>query len=98
MKSLKLLVFTLSVVMLMAVSACSEPPPMPTLNVEDVERILEMNAKDRGNLEQWLDCGGSIMFYLAVEPTDYKNGKWVVHIGEYCVYIVDDATGRVLSP
>ena len=30
MKSLKLLVFTLSVAMLMAVSACATPPPPPT--------------------------------------------------------------------
>ena len=39
MKSLKLLVVTLSIAMLMAVSACASPPPVDTPNLSESQVI-----------------------------------------------------------
>ena len=69
MKSLKLLVVTLSIAMLMAVSACASPPPgdPPNLSESQVIKLARESEIARGH-ECWRTEGTNPAWF-------YKGGK-----------------------
>ena len=96
MKSLKLLVFTLSIAMLMAVSACASPPPptpVYTPNFTESEAIAiarESTLSQEGggyNKSVLRDCWWGSPDYRYIEGMETsrtaslkKNGLWVVTV------------------
>ena len=106
MKSLKLLVVTLSIVMLMAVSACSEPPPptpvptpmpMPMLTEAEAELVVATYMVSHEGLPLAKNCLGDVGDPISHETSYHENGKWKIQVNS-CLFIVDDSTGKVTGP
>ena len=104
MKSLKLLVFTLSIAMLMAVSACSAPPPptpvptpMPMLTEAEAELVVATYMVSHEGLPLAKNCLGDVCYPISHKTSYHENGKWKIQVNS-CLFIVDDSTGKVTGP
>jgi len=105
---------TLSVVMLMAVSACSEPPPptptpvpMPMLNADQAMMVVVTDMAQDGSLVRAV--GGDSPFRGCVLPgwspgdpltteASYQNNGKWTVQVGGCLFVVDDYTGQVSGP
>ena len=102
MKSLKLLVFTLSVAMLMAVSACSTPPPptpvpTPMLTEAEAELVVATYMVSHEGVPLAKNCLGDVGDPISHETSYHESGKWKIQVNS-CLFIVDDSTGKVTGP
>ena len=103
MKSLKLLVFTLSVAMLMAVSACATPPPpptpvpMPMLTEEEAELVVATYMVSHEGVPLAKNCLGDVGDPISHKTSYHENGKWKIQVNS-CLFIVDDSTRKVTGP
>ena len=102
MKSLKLLVVTLSIAMLMAVSACATTPPptpVPTQMLTDgeAELVVATYMVSHGGLPLEKNCLGDLGDPITHETSYHENGKWKVQVNS-CLFLVDDSTGKVTGP
>ena len=105
MKSLKLLVFTLSVAMLMAVSACATPPPpptpvptpMPMLTEAEAELVVATYMVSHVGFPLVKNCLGDVGDLISHETSYHESGNWKVQVNS-CLFIVDDSTGKVTGP
>jgi len=102
MKSLKLLVVTLSIAMLMAVSACATTPPptpVPTQMLTDgeAELVVATYMVSHVGLPLAKNCLGDVGDPITHETSYHENGKWKVQVNS-CLFIVDDSTGKVTGP
>ena len=94
MKSLKLLVVTVSIAMLMAVSACSSPPPgdPPNLSESQVIKLARQSEIARGH-ECWRTEGTNPDWFYkggkASSTASYEgNGLWGVYAKSHWKYMI----------
>ena len=94
MKSLKLLVITLSIAMLIAISACASPPPgdPPNLSESQVIKLARESEIARGH-ECWRTEGTNpALFYKggkARSTASYVgNGLWGVYANSHWKYMI----------
>ena len=104
MKSLKLLVVTLIIAMLMAVSACATPPPptavptpMPMLTEGEAELVVATYMVSHVGLPLAKNCLGNVGDPISHKTSYHENGKWKIQVNS-CLFIVDDSTGKVTGP
>tara|TARA_B100000470_G_C19485350_1_gene256307 strand:+ start:236 stop:544 length:309 start_codon:yes stop_codon:yes gene_type:complete len=102
MKSLKLLVVTLSIAMLMAVSACATTPPptpVPTQMLTDgeAELVVATYMVSHVGLPLVKNCLGDVGDPISHETSYHESGNWKVQVNS-CLFIVDDSTGKVTGP
>ena len=104
MKSLKLLVVTLSIAMLMPISACvtSPPPttvptPMPMLTEGEAELVVATYMVSHVGLPLVKNCLGDVGDLISHETSYHESGNWKVQVNS-CLFIVDDSTGKVTGP
>ena len=102
MKSLKLLVVTLIIAMLMAVSACATPPPptpVPTQMLTDgeAELVVATYMVSHVGLPLVKNCLGDVGDPISHETSYHESGNWKVQVNS-CLFIVDDSTGKVTGP
>ena len=102
MKSLKLLVVTLSIAMLMAVSGCSAPPPptpvpTPMLTEAEAELVVATYMVSHEGLPLAKNCLGDVGDPISHKTSYHENGKWKIQVNS-CLFIVDDSTGKVTGP
>ena len=102
MKSLKLLMVTLIIAMLMAVSACVTPPPptpvpTPMLTDGEAELVVATYMVSHVGLPLVKNCLGDVGDPISHETSYHESGKWKVQVNS-CLFIVDDSTGKVTGP
>ena len=96
MKSLKLLVVTLIIAMLMAVSACATPPT-PMLTDGEAELVVATYMVSHVGLPLVKNCLGDVGDPISHETSYHQSGNWKVQVNS-CLFIVDDSTGKVTGP
>ena len=102
MKSLKLVVVTLSIAMLMGVSACGTPPPptavpTPMLTDGEAELVVATYMVSHVGLPLAKNCLGDVGDPISHETSYHESGNWKVQVNS-CLFIVDDSTGKVTGP
>ena len=102
MKLLKLLVVTSNIAMLIVVAACATPPPptpvpTPTLTEGEAELVVATYMVSHVGLPLAKNCLGDVGDPIAHETSYHESGKWKVQVNS-CLFIVDDATGKVTGP
>ena len=102
MKSLKLLVVTLSIAMLMAVSACATTPPITPVSTQmltdgEAELVVATYMVSHVGLPLVKNCLGDVGDPISHETSYHESGNWKVQVNS-CLFIVDDSTGKVTGP
>ena len=102
MKFLKLLVVTSNIAMLIVVAACATPPPptpvpTPTLTEGEAELVVATYMVSHVGLPLAKNCLGDVGDPISHETSYHESGKWKVQVNS-CLFIVDDATGKVTGP